>query len=186
MLERERAAVERWADALNRPKALEHMRAAVMPDARIEHYGVWDRRGELVEVFEGHAEIEVWLSRTPGGIEFSVVSEASPVPGSPAGEFQARYQYEILGSGFTHGGMWRFRVSDDGRLVHLAHLPDAMDNDAGVEIDWGEVIAERSRTIGTVVVGGSVFQGGVHAHDHSHDHAHSHDHSHASGSDDAT
>lgn len=137
------AALLRWVEALNQPhEAGARVEAAFAPAGAVERYGVWEQAGQLVERFEGHAAITAWLGRSPEGIRFWL---DSPVEArGAAGEQEVRYAYGF--GEWMHGGAWRFRLAEDGRLAWLAHLPDVLDDRIDA-IDWTPVIEEACRKI---------------------------------------
>jgi len=121
-------AVRRWLEAVISRGDRELVDAAVAPTIRIERFGFGTEQGELVEILEGPGPVGALLARTPPNVVTWGLTD-EPNPATPAGDgFTARYTLES--SGFTGGGEWWFRLSDDGRITFLAHRPDELDKGA--------------------------------------------------------
>jgi hypothetical protein len=122
----ERAAFQRFVDALNQSRDEAMLRAAVTDDVRIDRY----RPGEpgattVAEAFAGFAEVVRWFARTPVVVRFSLA-------GPPAREADGawRVEYAIDAGEFHNGGIWLARLAADGRIAILAHHPFALRGEA--------------------------------------------------------
>lgn len=138
-LNRYESAIRRWVDALNErgPRAL--VEAAVHPEIRVERYGFGDHLGVLMQTIQGTTGVTEWFGISPVQVQFEVAgpveleqaeSPESTPKGSPTSgtendaEGVAKVRYQVSAVGFTNGGTWRYRISEDGRIVWLAHHPD--------------------------------------------------------------
>lgn len=115
-----RAAIQRWAQALNTPHDVEALRAAAAPEITVKRHGRHDMINSVVQVFEGYEQIAAWFGRTPAPARFALVG---PLQGEP-GERYWRARYEIRIDDFKNRGWWRFELADDGRLLTIWHRAD--------------------------------------------------------------
>ena len=117
-------AFQRFADALNRPRDLALLRAAVIDEVRIERHAPGERAAPddaaPVESFVGIAEVERWFARTPQVVRFALAGVARPDGDAWVVE------YAIEAGEFHNGGTWLARFAGDGRIARLSHRPFAL------------------------------------------------------------
>lgn len=114
-------ALERWLEALNARGDLAATRRAVDTDVRIERCGFHATRHQLVEVLQGAAAVNDWLTLTRDVVQFQL--DGAPRC-SEDGEVTVRYSVVVETADFRGGGEWRLRLTDDGRIAWLHHQPD--------------------------------------------------------------
>lgn len=115
-------ALARWLDALNSPHDGDLIAAAVSEQVIIWRHGNFQQRGEIVEHFEGLQQATTWFARCPADVGFELSQRTARLPD---GAWQARYA--VLAEDFRGGGMWRFRLDDEGKIGWLEHVPDELD-----------------------------------------------------------
>jgi hypothetical protein len=115
------AAFQRFVDALNCPRDVAVLCAAVADDVRIERHAPGERgAAPVAEIFTGVAEVARWLARTPAVARFSLAAGAAPDAGE-AGVWIIEYAMDA--GDFHNGGIWCARLSGDGRIGFLSHHP---------------------------------------------------------------
>jgi len=116
--------MQRFVDALNRPRDAEVLRAAVTDDVRIDRHGPGERGiAPVAETFVGITEVAGWLARMPPVITFARAGTVWPDGGDAWG---SAYDYATHDGAFRHGGIWVARLAEDGRIAFLSHHPFAL------------------------------------------------------------
>ena len=115
------AALQRFVDALNRPRDAAALTAAVTDDVRIDRHAPGDA-APVAESFTGLAEGARWVARTPAVATFSLAGPAAP----GGDDHTCTVAYAIDAGEFHNGGVWRARLADDGRIAFLSHHPFAL------------------------------------------------------------
>ncbi|MCA9565881.1 MAG: nuclear transport factor 2 family protein [Myxococcales bacterium] len=118
-------SVSRFFVALNGATENDRLDSALTEDCTIIR---WDPSSmNPVEEFHGIDSVRRWLERTPKGIAFHIDStrECRSSDGDPP-SIALGYQYEIVASGFRHGGEIRVRLSQSNLISKLEWIPDPL------------------------------------------------------------
>ena len=115
-------ALQRFVDALNRPRDPAALTAAVTDDIHIDRHRPGERRAApIAETFTGLAAVAAWFARTPPATQFSLA-------GAPTAhaDGSCTIEYAIAAGEFHNGGIWIARLAGDGRIAFLSHHPFAL------------------------------------------------------------
>lgn len=113
-------ALDRWLAALNSQGKSSSVQLACDREIEVHRYvpGV----EAAAAIFKGHDMVEVWVRRTPESNHFELVEQS--VKQLDDGWWEARYR--VRADAWVNEGTWRFRTSDESRLVELHHRPDPL------------------------------------------------------------
>ncbi len=144
---------------------------ALAPGVVVERYGFGAAAGEVVEVLEGAGRVVRWAGLTNPITEFELTALEIDAAASPP---QGVGRYAVRVPGFEGGGLFRFDLDDEGRIAHLAHMPDDLDDALEETRDherWRHIVDRaRRRTGGLAPTATDRSCGLDREHDH-HDHA---------------
>lgn len=107
-------ALKAWIRALSEP-SVEAVERACAEGIAVHRYTIFEDRGSLAEVISGHEAVLAWLKRSPEGITWSIESDDGKT---------ARYALEV--GDFNNGGVWHYKLDEDGKLLELHHHADAI------------------------------------------------------------
>ena len=155
--------LQHWINALNNAGDRAQLEFALLPNASVKRFGVFERQGLLVETFEGIDAIQAWLSRTPAGVTFDVEGPPTSVSIDSDEVLLTNYTYKV--DDFTHGGYWLIFPGDDVRFKAIEHHPRALSEQQLNQAPSPETVAkiiQRHR---------NSLDPCEHDHSHNHDHA---------------
>jgi hypothetical protein len=128
------SAIRRWVDALNERGARVRVEAAVHPEVRVARFGFGANAGQVMQDIRGVSGVTDWFGLSPKEVQFEIVDPVELEAGATSGssrpeeeageESVARVRYRVSAVGFSNGGTWLFKLSDDDLIIWLEHHPD--------------------------------------------------------------
>ncbi len=157
-------AFERFIAALHDPRDAEALSAAVTPDIQVERYTPGERGviTSIAESFEGLAEVQRWLARTPPVVRFTLVGVPVPEAMAPPGAAGAASRAPAADEPHVREGHAHEAHAPAGPEGHVHAAHELHAGDRVVDVDAADAVERRPGwAIEYAITAGEFRNGGI-------------------------